>query len=212
MAPPRFWGIGAQGMSLWFPAHFLNLRRWFPISVWGGTVQQTLALNFKMLVPPSSQRGLLGSKALSISGSGTVGSVPFIFKLAWPFSYCYLPMDLLIIACYWVNSGCKALEVQFKTSVGHSLPWDGGGLKFIPPSLSLSCNFLKVPLSPCLVHPGLKIVTALIQGISLILRSKWETWWLLWAANLFVQSVSLSEQRRWGRISLAKWLRDLSYS
>ena len=96
-----------RGYVLWFPAHFLTLCRSFPISVLGGTAQQTLALSFKLLVPLSSQRCLLGSKALSVSGNSTVSSMSF--KSVCPFGYCYLPVAMLIIPCYWVISVCKAL-------------------------------------------------------------------------------------------------------
>lgn len=68
-------------MCLWSSDHFLSFIRSFPVSVLGGTVQQTLALNFKLLGLFSREGCLMGSKALSISANSTISSMSsFFFK------------------------------------------------------------------------------------------------------------------------------------
>lgn len=106
---------------LWIPIHYLRLVRSPPTPVLGGAAQHISALNVKLLAPLSSQRHLLGNPL-----GCTVSSVSFTSrkKLAWPLTYRYLFMGMLIIPCFWVISVGKALKgptVQFKTSLGHTL-------------------------------------------------------------------------------------------
>lgn len=109
------WAWGHRGCVSGPQIPFLSFSRSFPISVLGGTVHQTLALNFKLLGLFSRQRCLVGSKALSISANSTIGSMsPLFFKekvgLVSPWDTVhYFPMCMLIIPCYWVIFLCKAL-------------------------------------------------------------------------------------------------------